>query len=313
MSAAPASPKISISSARAMTRLLITHHLGSKPKRIAAQGGMTNFVFLVNHAQGDLVVRISRHAVKLNAYIKEQWAIARVKELNVPTPEILEVGNEVIPYPYMILKRVAGEEATSHPRRLEILREVGRYAAIINSIRTTGFGSTFDWSNNQLSKNDSWDDFLEKELAIEDRLETLKKQKILTRPQLRNLSSILRGLGKSSIKPTLNHGDLRLKNILVNDKAAISAIIDWENCMSNIAPYWDLSLALHDLSVDQKEALLEGYGVKFSEIREMNPILRALNIINYVPKIERLVERKDSTRLEQYRIRLSGALDLYCI
>ena len=35
----------------------------------------------------------------------------------------------------------------------------------------------------------------------------------------------------------------------------------WEFCSSNVAPYWDLSLALHDLSIDAKQASLGGYGV----------------------------------------------------
>lgn len=159
-------------------QLLIAHHFGSKPKRLVRQGaGATNFVFVVKHAGGDLVVRLSPDPAKINAYIKEQWAIAKVRELKVPTPDILEVGNEVVPYPYMILRRVEGKEATFHPQRLEILREAGRLGALINSIRTTGYGSTFDWSNNQLSKNDSWNDFLEKELMLESRLKTLKKEK----------------------------------------------------------------------------------------------------------------------------------------
>jgi hygromycin-B 4-O-kinase len=36
-------------------------------------------------------------------------------------------------------------------------------------------------------------------------------------------------------------------------------------------------------------------------------------LINYAAEIERLAESKDDLRLEQYRIRLSGALDLYSI
>jgi hygromycin-B 4-O-kinase len=127
------------------------------------------------------------------------------------------------------------------------------------------------------------------------------------------LSSALKSISKQSKKTTLNHGDLRLKNILVNDKGAITAIIDWEDCISSVAPYWELSLALHDLSIDEKQALLEGYGLKVGKLPEIVPVLRALNIINYAPEIERLADEKDTVRLEQYRVRLSGAFDLYCL
>ena len=39
--------------------------------------------------------------------------------------------------------------------------------------------------------------------------------------------------------------------------------------------------------------------------------MKALNLINYAPEVERLAESNDPARLEQYRLRLSGALDLY--
>jgi aminoglycoside phosphotransferase (APT) family kinase protein len=311
----PAPPKaeISVSKARGMAKAVIIHHFGWEPKRVLAKGGgLTNFVFMVSHPEGELVVRLSPDATKINHYIKEQWAIRKVRELKVPTPDILEVGNEVVPHPYMISRKVDGKEATFHPQRLDILREMGRYGALINSIRTTGFGSTFDWSNNKLSKNGSWHDFLDRELLLGHRLEILEKQKILTKPQTKKIAATLRSIGKLSKQPTLNHSDLRLKNVLVNEKGAITAIIDWENCISSLSPFWELSVALHDLSVDEKEVLLAGYGLKAGKMNDLVPIWRALNIINYAPQIERLVEKKDSARLEQYRFRLSGGLDLYC-
>jgi hygromycin-B 4-O-kinase len=307
------SAEISPTKAREMARAVITHHFGAAPKRIVAQGGgLTNFVFMVSHTEGELVVRLSPDAAKLNHYIKEQWAIQKVRDLKVPTPNILEVGNEVVPHPYMISRKVEGKEATFHPGRLDILRELGRYGALINSIRTTGFGGTFDWSNNQLSKNTSWDDFLDRELSLDHRLEVLENQKILSKAQAKKIAATLRGVGKLSMRPTLNHSDLRLKNVLVNEKGAITAIIDWENCISCLSPFWELSVALHDLSVDEKEILLEGYGLKVNKMAELVPVWRALNIVNYAPEIERLAEEKDSARLERYRFRLNGGLDLYC-
>ncbi len=41
--------------------------------------------------------------------------------------------------------------------------------------------------------------------------------------------------------------------------------------------------------------------------------MKAFNIVNYAPEIERIAEAKDATRLERYRTRLSGALDLYSL
>ncbi len=44
---------------------------------------------------------------------------------------------------------------------------------------------------------------------------------------------------------------------------AIVAIIECENCVSSITRYWDLSITLHDLSIDAKQKFPEGYGLRF--------------------------------------------------
>jgi hygromycin-B 4-O-kinase len=300
--------------AKAMVRRLFEHHFKTSPTRVTHRtGGLSNFVFLVKHREGDFVVRIGSSPGKINAYIKEQWAVGRAREAGVPTPEILEVGNEVIPSPYMISRRALGEAATFHESRARILREMGKYAAIVNSIQTSGFGSVFDWSNNQLSRNDTWNDFLHQELQLETRLEILKKQKMLPSATVKQLEEVLEaGTGKKMI-PSLNHGDVRLKNVLVDKKGKITCLIDWEDCMSTLAPQWELSLALHDLSIDERFEFLAGYGLSEEKTREIAPLMKALNVINYAPHIAHSAEANDVTKLEMYRLRLSGALDLFSL
>lgn len=161
------SPAREVNKFKKLARHLIKHHLGTAARRIEHKSsGLTNFVFVVKHSAGDFVVRISPDAARINSFIKEQWAQKAAREAGVPVPEILEVGSEIIPHPYMISGTVSGEEATHHPKRLEILREMGRYAALINSIRTNGFGQTFDWSENQLSRNETFKDYLKKNTVL---------------------------------------------------------------------------------------------------------------------------------------------------
>jgi aminoglycoside phosphotransferase (APT) family kinase protein len=301
--------EINADAAKEMARLIIAHHFGNKPKRVVhLTSGLSNFVFMVYHNEGDFVVRISPEATKIQAFMKEQWAMVKAQEAGVPTAEILEVGNHIVPFPYMVSKKVEGEEATFHPNRLQM----GRYGALINSISTNGFGSTFDWSNNQLSHNESWADYLHKELHLDARLQILKKQKMLHPKQIKKLQTILLKPPRGNAKPSLNHGDIRLKNVIVDDDGQITAFIDWEHATSNLA-YWELSLALHDLSIDEKQEFLGGYGLSEKEVIESAPFIKALNLLNYAPEIERLAQAKDVQRLEQQRIRMSGALDLYSL
>jgi aminoglycoside phosphotransferase (APT) family kinase protein len=299
--------------AKEMARLIIAHHFGTKPKRIFhLTGGLSNFVFMAYHSEGDFVVRISPDPARIQAFMKEQWAMLKAKEAGVPTAEILEVGNHIVPFPYMVSKKVEGEEATYHPQRLQIIREMGRFAALINSIDTNGFGSTFDWSNNQLSHNETWSDYLHKELQLEARLETLKKYKILPPQGLKRLQAALLKPPAKLARPSLTHGDIRLKNVIVDEAGKISAFIDWEHATSNLC-YWELSLALHDLSIDEKQEFLEGYGMADKDLLKGAPIIKALNILNYAPEIGRLAAAKEKGQLAHLKTRLSGTLDLYSL
>ena len=299
---------------RDMARKLIAHHFGSKPSRITYKAsGLSNFVFAVKHSEGEFIVRLSPDATKLNNFIKEQWAEEHAAKAGVPVAEILEVGNEVVPFPYMIVRQVKGSEATYNENRLEIVREMGRYGALINSIQTKGFGNTFDWSNNQLSFNETFAEYLENALQVESKIEVLEKNKMISREKAKDLRRIFGEAKKMKIKPHLTHGDLRPKNVLVGDDGKITAIIDWETCTSNIAPHWELSLALHDLWIDEKQAFLEGYGIAAKEFADIAPLIKAFNIINYAPTVEGMANSKDKKNLEQYRLRLGGALDLYSL
>lgn len=295
-------------------RQLIAYHYPRKKISVTRlSGGITNFVFGVTVGKENLVVRISELREKINFFFKEQWAMAMAKSKGIPVPEILEVGNDIIPLPYMIQRRINGEEASKHPMKAEILKELGHYAALIHTIRTNGFGHMFDWSQNTLSKNNTWKEFLRSELRAAERIEILRKHKMLTQKSLGRLSSELGKIEGWTQSPCLNHGDLRLKNTMVNKEGKIIAIIDWENCISCIAPYWDTSIALHDLSIDSQWRYLEGYGMKDKQLIEIAPALKVFNLLNYAPVIEQMAMQKQKEALSHYRARLQGALDMFSI
>jgi len=308
-------PAKEVARAKEMARDVIAHHFGNKkPRRVVHKtSGLSNFVFEVSHGEGDFIVRISPEPTRINSFIKEQWAQNKAREAGVPVPEILEVGSHVINQPFMISRVVEGSNATFHEKRLEIVKEMGRYAARINKIQTGGFGTTFDWSSNQLSHNESWQEFLENELCFEEKLETLEKRKMIDASKAKKIHKILTDAGRQKTKPALTHGDIRLKNVMVDEKGKITAFLDWEDCTSNLAPAWELSIALHDLSIDEKQLFVEGYGLKEKKLLGLMPLIKAINFINYAPQIERLAIEKDTKYLEKLRTRLGGALDFYSL
>jgi aminoglycoside phosphotransferase (APT) family kinase protein len=299
-----------------LAKKVVTHHFGESVKKIEFKpAGLTNFVFDVETRGGSYIVRIATEHGKLHHFIKEQWATEKVREKGVPVPEILDVGNECIPHPYMVQEKIEGDHALDHPDRLQILTRLGKYARVIHSIPTTGYGHLFDWSRNKLSKKKTWVEYLDEELQVSLRLQFLKKHRFLTARKLDHLTELVEKIRKWDLPPSLNHCDLRLKNVIVDPAGEIQAILDWENCSSNIAPYWDLSIALHDLSIDGKEKFLEGYGIAdFDAFNQKAYALTVFNLLNYIPSLQEILDRNNNTKiLELYKLRLNGSLDLFSL
>jgi len=299
---------------RRFARSVIQHHFGNGPTRITYKaGGLSNFVFEANRGDGDFIVRISPDAGRLNAFIKEHWCERAARSAGVPTAEILETGTSAIPFPYVIARSVKGIDGTQHPERLKIVRDLGALAAKINSIRTSGFGETFDWSNNELSRNRKLKEYLDGEYRCDERIDVLERSRLCLPATIKSLKRVCREMLNITTRPTLNHGDVRLKNVLVDDAGKIVAIIDWDNATSNIAPHWELSLALHDLDIDQQQEFVEGYGLKEKRLADIAPFVKAFNLLNYTDEINRATGEKDKQALARLRSRLSGVFDLYSL
>src|SRR6185369_8480249 len=101
--------KTSISVTPAVAALVLERHFGKKPTNLMRiHGGLANHVFEARLDREELVLRISENPAKLQGFMKEQWAVAAARKNKVPTPEILEVGNDVTGLPYMISRKVQG-------------------------------------------------------------------------------------------------------------------------------------------------------------------------------------------------------------
>jgi len=292
---------------------LARHHLGSKPKHLVEQGGgLTNAVWRMRVAHADYIVRTHADAAKVDDYRKEQWAMDAARAVGVPTPQVLEVGLGDGGRPFMIVEHVDGIEGRQAKNQCGVLEELGGLAARLNAVRTHGFGRSFDWSSNRLSRHDTWSAWLAEGFGVERRIDSLRRHKVVDAAQVASLRAIGRTMTTWNKRPALQHGDLRLKNTLVDaDSGRIVAVIDWENAISSPPPYSDLSIALHDVGVDEKEAFLAGYGLDGRAYRAAVPYLRLFNILRYADVVEAAERDGDHPALRRYRLRLDGAVDLY--
>jgi aminoglycoside phosphotransferase (APT) family kinase protein len=293
---------------------ILESHFGKRPAKVKRlHGGLVNDVFEAKIGRDEFVVRISRRVENLQTFMKEQWAVRQARALKIPAPEILEVGHAGNNAPYMISLKVVGCDATHWPDRHSVARLMGELAARINSIHTAGFGSVFDWSPNELSRHATWKLYLDRELNLPERVELLAAYRMVTPVCLRRLKAQVKHLRAWPGPPHLNHGDIRFKNVVLDDAGKIRALLDWENCTSNRAPHWELSIALHDLNLDEKEAFLEGYGMTAKDFSRIAPDLKALNILNYASAVRHAARKNDKARLAFLRARLHGAFDLHSL
>jgi hygromycin-B 4-O-kinase len=99
---------------RRLAKKIVQHHFGQPPSRIVyRRTGLSNYVFVINHVEGQFVVRISPEPEKIGAFTKELWATQKVREVGVPSPEVLAVGN-IGSEPYMVKRQliIRGESAS---------------------------------------------------------------------------------------------------------------------------------------------------------------------------------------------------------
>ena len=292
---------------------LARRHFGESARQLReCGGGLTNAVYQFKVSQGEFIVRTHEDPTKIQAYLKEQWAMDAARASGVPTPRVLEVGNFADGNAYMVAERVRGIDARYAPGRLEVLEQMGRAAAILHRVRTRGFGTVFDWSNNSLSKHDTWAGYLDHGFDVDGRIATLLRYDAIGHKQARWLRHAAKGLAHLRARPGLHHGDLRLKNVIVEPvHGQIAAVIDWEACASMPGPAWDLSLSLHDLGIDEKEAFLAGYGLSAKEFAAHLTAIRCFNMLNYAHAVRSAAARKKRERQTWLRLRLSGRLDLF--
>lgn len=296
---------------RHLAARILRLHLGERPRRLEPLGGgLTNQVFRLETRGRSYVIRLHDDEAKLADYRKEEWAMAQARGVDVPTPRVLAIGVER-QRPFMILEEVRGIPATHWSEPASVLRQLGECAARLHSVRTQGFGRAIGTGQLGPALWPNWAEFLDNELRLRERLQLLDRMQLLAAPARRQLDISLQEMRGWRRRPVLQHGDLRLKNVMVSpEDGRIVALLDWEDCLSAPAPFWDLAIALHDLGPDEKEAFLEGYRLTPGRFERMAPVLRVLNLLNYAWVIGQASGNGQRRQVAWLKARLRGAFDV---
>ena len=264
--------------------------------------GSVNQIFIVETASSKLVVRMNE-SNSLDEYKKEIWASEKAKEKGIYTPEILKIGvfDEKA---YSIQEFVEGSEGRDALiDKKFIWKKLGEYASLIHTIKVAGFGLGFgDLTQGNAEK--SWLKYLDYNIESLDENDELLKLDILTKSQSEKIKGIFENLRLRKFEFGLNHGDLSLKNTIV-DKFEIVNLVDWGSAEASIAPHHDLiellKINVLENNPDDSEirAFLGGYGISDDEYQMMLPDLMALSLLRAFDKLRWAIDWK-IPEIEEY-------------
>ncbi|WP_440112346.1 aminoglycoside phosphotransferase family protein [Paenibacillus sp. QZ-Y1] len=253
-----------------------SHHILGK--------GFVNQVCLVETESEKVVVRMNNKD-NFPTFMKEKWCIEQATAAGIPGPQTLSVGitDEVA---YMIQTFVEGDNGLdSSVFESEIWRKLGAYAQRIHSIQVTGFGGdlidpvqgTFH-SPPHPGSDGSWDGYVQYNINSLTEHDRLIELGVITKMESETIRHWFEQLKMEKFRFGLCHGDLSLKNTIVNETGQV-ILLDWGSAEVTVVPHGDIihllrcQLRGEGPDAEQLRAFFEGYGISKQELDQMRHVL----------------------------------------
>lgn len=254
--------------------------------------GSVNDIFVVETTRSQFVVRVNEEASQAQ-FKKEAWCITQATAVGIPGPRVLAVGTRD-GHAYMLQTYVAGENGADTPAHAtSIWRTLGSYARLLHGIATDGFGETL-FPDQHGVFTDSWARFLAYNIDSLTPDDPLVALGVMTLAQAREIEAVFHDLRTKPFHFALNHGDLALRNTLVERGGTIT-LLDWGCAEAHIVPHFDLNEIRRSSlapSTPDFAAFLEGYGLSSAEFRAMLPDLDSLAVLRAFDKLRWALDRK---------------------
>ncbi|MED1203340.1 phosphotransferase [Heyndrickxia acidicola] len=228
------------------------------PARVELLGeGFDNTVFTVND---DYVFRFPRRSMAVELLRAERRLLPRIAPLlPIAIPEPLFAGSPSGGFPWLFLgyKKVNGQTPSNLTReeRLQSVEPLARFLRELHQFPVEQAG-LLGVPKDELGRLN----LVKRKPKLLANLEKLHKLGLYSK--LANIVQFAEGLpedGSDSTEAALVHGDLHIRNILVDSKGAISGVIDWGDVHIG-HPALDLSLVYSFFPSEGRERFFELYG-----------------------------------------------------
>ena len=247
--------------------------------------GITNRIVVVETESHKVVVRMNDKDT-FPEFIKEKWCIEQAVAAGVPGPEVLSVGM-VDETAYMIQAFIEGDNGVdSTVPKTEIWNKLGEYAKRIHSIQVKGYGGNLIdqvhgefQSPSHPGSDGSWQGYVQYNINGLTEHDRLIELGVITQMESQKIRKLFEHLKSEPFRFGLNHGDISLKNTIVNPANQV-ILLDW-NAEVSVVPRATVAQLMHyqilgleeSASVEEFNAFIDGYGISEKDLSETRHFL----------------------------------------
>jgi hypothetical protein len=237
--------------------------------------GYSNDVMIASTVDGRFVIR-TNSLEHLSKYEKEAWCLEQAHLVGIPVPRVIAFGTKDSKS-YSIARYI--EDSAPIDDRFDNLRvwkTLGSYMAGLNGIPVVGSGERM------LSPGcfeSSWQDVLNKEIAIVFRDNYFEEHGIFPKSALASLRHKLQECGAIDAKSGICHWDVSCANARIrNGNYDDIILLDLEFAIAAPVPHYQLACVAKPYGVLSREmtAFTSGYGLSENQLMEMMPDVKAL-------------------------------------
>ncbi|MEH6991727.1 aminoglycoside phosphotransferase family protein [Neobacillus drentensis] len=246
--------------------------------------GIVNQVCVAETDNSKVVVRMN-DAGTYPCFVKENWCIEQARAVGIPSPEVLSIGiaDETA---YMIQTFIDGENGLDSTKpKPDIWRQLGVYDKLIHTIPVQGYGENLIDPINGVfqspphaGSDGSWLGYLNYNINSLTENDRIIELGVINQTESIKIRKLFEGLKKEKFRFALNHGDVSLKNTIVNKEGQV-VLLDWGSAEVSVVPHGDIIEMMKcqilggGPSVEEFKAFLDGYGVMEKDIADMRHLL----------------------------------------
>ena len=216
-----------------------------------APGGTFHLLYKISVNNQLYVIRLNRLKEFRVAweFLIDAWVYPKLASLGLPGPSVVTIdcSRSICPTDYQILTYVHGQQLSAfqdpETQYIEpvLLQAIGAYVAQVHQVALAGFGPLGLASlQNPTGIHNSWQDYIF--LRLQEHIDVCLNIDAISSHEALIIQKIFVEHAQifECSSPVLLHGDLGNHNFLSQNGVSISALIDWEDCMSG-DPVFDIA------------------------------------------------------------------------